>query len=113
MIVLYTITDFGLWFVAAFVISFIALMIIPAGEDIPGCVFGVIAIIAVICIAIAGSMHDNVDYWAYRYDKVLAKRESVMAACPDMSKHLCVEKYHAYQRDSVDVYERYMTARKE
>ena len=111
MVVLCTISDFGLLFVAAGVISFIALVIIPADETLPGLIFGIVAVLAVAGIIIAGTMHHRADYWAYRYDKVIAKRENVISACPDMSKHLCLETYRAYQRDSVEAYEKYMTMR--
>lgn len=117
MVIAFEIAEYWAAYVGAF-IGAVAIMVMAPNDATNdatkcGCAMGSVAFIAFILMIITATAMEGSEYYAYEYDKVLAKRETVIAACPDMSNHLCLEKYHAYQRDSLNVYERYMNKRKE
>lgn len=113
MVIAFEIAEYGAAYVGAFIGAVAIMLMAPNDATKCGCAMGSVAFIAFILMIITATVMEGSEYYAYEYDKVLAKREHVMAACPDMSNHLCLEKYHAYQRDSLNVYERYMNKRKE
>lgn len=113
MVIAFEIAEYGAAYVGVFIGAVALIVMSPNDATKCGCAMGGLAFIAFILMIITATVMEGSEYYAYKYDKVLAKREPVIAACPDMSNHLCLEKYHAYQRDSLDVYERYRNKRKE
>lgn len=97
---------------AALLLAFIILVgIAVAIEGTP--LAPVFAIFAFLCFvgAMTGAwVSDEVDYLAYRYDKIVAEHGRIVEECPDMNTAQCIVRLREYQVDSVGIWFKYRNA---
>lgn len=105
-----------MFFLAEYCVMFLLATIIltvtaVSMEDSP--LGGVIGILALLCFmgAVAGSCKsDDIDYLAYRYDKIVAERPRIAEKCPDTNTAECLVLWRDYRTDSIGIYFRYRDA---
>lgn len=104
---LFDIAEYGAAYMGVFVGAVVLIISAPNDATKCGCVLGIVGIVSFVLMILSATVTDNPEYWAYEYDKVLAKRETVVRSCPDTTLNLCRTRMNEYRADSLKAYNRF------
>lgn len=110
MTILYLIGDCALVFVVVCIASFVIACLLPNGSP-ASCDMGIVCLIAAVLIVVSWVVHEHTDYWAYRYERAIEQRWSVIASCQGIPEHLCRDRMELYRADSLEACGQYLKAR--
>lgn len=96
--------EFWWIFLAAVALSFFIIIMVPSGAHKAGMAFGIICVVSIALLAVAGSAKSDLRCKEMRYQSVLDKRPSLAQECPDREKPSCLLKWIRYQQDSLNRY---------
>lgn len=99
-----TFGEFWWVFLIICVISGFAIILAPSEAQKAGLISGVICLLSIVLLIVAGRANNDLECKEMKYQAVLDRRPDLVRECPDRKKPSCQLKWIRYQKDSLDRY---------